>query len=101
MRKALAGDSDEPRIRRDTHHRLRHAQRDDLRIGHDSPGVSWLGGQEIVGGAEHRNQQQVEVGEHRGSLLESAVTERTADFDLTVYVPFQPARPQQAVALLI
>src|SRR5829696_671950 len=98
---ALAGRRDEPRVGRDAHHRLRDAERDDLRIGHDSPGVSWLGGQEIVCGAEHRNQQQVEVGEHRGSSWESAVTERTADFDLSVYVPFPPARPPRTVALLI
>jgi hypothetical protein len=31
----------------------------------------------------------------------SAVRVCTADFDLSVYVPFQPARPQQAVELLI
>jgi hypothetical protein len=33
--------------------------------------------------------------------MESAVTERTADFDLTAYVPFDPAAPQPAVELLI
>jgi len=79
---------------------LRHAQRDDLRVGHDPPGVSWLLGQEIVGGAEHRNEQPVEVGEHRGRLG-SAVWESTADLDLTAYVPFHPARAPQAVERLI
>jgi hypothetical protein len=29
------------------------------------------------------------------------VTSSTADFDLSVYVPFPPARPPRAVALLI
>jgi len=33
--------------------------------------------------------------------MESAVTASTADFDLSVYVPFRPARPQRAVELLI
>jgi hypothetical protein len=99
--KTLACRLDEPRVGLDAHHRLCHTERDDLRVGHDPPGVSWLVGQEIVGGAEHRNQQQVEVGEHRGSSSESAVTESTADFDLTVYVPFRPRRPQRAVELLI
>jgi hypothetical protein len=33
--------------------------------------------------------------------LESAVTTSTADFDLSVYVPFPPARPPRAVELLI
>ena len=38
-------------------------------------------GQEIVSGTEHRNQQQVEVGEHRGPLGSTARL-GTADFDL-------------------
>ena len=36
--------------------------------------------QEIVGGAEHRGEQQVEVGVHRGPLW-SAMLMSTADFD--------------------
>jgi hypothetical protein len=58
-------------------------------------------GQEIVSGAEHRYQQQVEVGEHRGSSWESAVTERTADFDPLCYVSFPATTPHAGVALLI
>ncbi|MGH2885124.1 MAG: hypothetical protein ACRDPA_20870, partial [Solirubrobacteraceae bacterium] len=58
-------------------------------------------GQEIVGHAVNNRQQQVEVGEHRGSSLESAVTEPTADFDLRCYVPFNATTPPPAVALLI
>ena len=42
-------------------------------------------GQEIVCGAEDRDQQQVEVGEHRDPSTGSAVTERTADFDPLSY----------------
>jgi len=45
--------------------------------------------------------RQVEVGEHRGSSLESAVTERTADFDLPAYVPFNAGTRLQAVELVI
>jgi hypothetical protein len=82
------------------HHRLRDAERDDLRVGHDPPGVCRLVGQEIVG-AEHRHQQQVEVGEHRGSSPESAVTESSADFDPLRYVPCQPPGVSRGVALLI
>jgi len=33
--------------------------------------------------------------------LESAVTERTVDFDLHAYVPFNATTPLSAVALLI
>jgi hypothetical protein len=59
-------------------------------------------GQEIVSGAEHRYKQQLEVGEHRGSSLESAVTESTTDFDLCAYVPFlNPAPRPRSVELLI
>jgi hypothetical protein len=58
--------------------------------------------QEIVSGAEHRYQQQVEVGEHRGSSLESLVRESTADFDLSAYVPFFNPTPRlRSVELLI
>ena len=57
--------------------------------------------QEIVGDAEHKIKQQVEVGEHRGSSLESAVTERTADFDQLRYVSFNPMAGPRPVKLLI
>jgi hypothetical protein len=44
-------------------------QSDDLRVGHPATGVLRPLRQEIVSGAEHRNEQQVEVGEHRGPPL--------------------------------
>jgi len=50
--------------------------------------------QEIVSRTEHRNQQQVEVGEHRGPLWSTARI-GTADFDLTA------VGPDKAVELLI
>jgi hypothetical protein len=59
---------------------LGHAQRDDLRVGDPSPGVPRPLGQEIVSGAEHRSEQQVEVGEHRGPQGSTAQLS-TADFD--------------------
>ena len=75
------GDREELGIVIDAHHLLRDRERDDLRIRHASPGVLVLLGQEIVGGAEHRCEQQVEVGEHRGPLGSTARI-GTADFDL-------------------
>ena len=94
-------DRQKPLVGRDPHHRLRDAERDDLRVGDPSPRVPGPLGQEIVGGAEHRYQQQIEVGEHRGPLG-SAVTERTADFDLPAYVPFSATTTTAtAVAQLI
>jgi hypothetical protein len=65
-----------------------------------SSGIFCPFGQEIVSDAEHVDEQQVEVGEHRGPSG-SAVTERTADFDPAAYVPFNPAHTPQAVELLI
>ena len=68
-------------------HRLRDAQRDDLRVGDHAPGVLGRLGQEIVGRAENGNQQQVEVGVHRGPLGRRRELS-TADFDLLRYVSY-------------
>jgi hypothetical protein len=62
------GQAQETVIGRHAHDRLGNSQRDDLRVGHPSPRVLGPLGQEIVGGAEHRSEEQVEVGEHRGPL---------------------------------
>jgi hypothetical protein len=76
-----SGDREELAVGGDPHHRLRDAEGGDLRIGQASAGVLPPLGQEIVCGAEHRSEQQVEVGEHRGPLG-SKVRLDTADFDL-------------------
>ena len=99
MRELLARDLEEPRVGGDPHDRLRDAERDDLRVGQDPPGVLRRLRQEIVSGTEHRNQQQVEVGEHRGPLG-STVRTGTADFDLTATGPYRRAATS-AVELLI
>jgi hypothetical protein len=83
----LARDPQKPTIGCDAHQRLRDQQRDDLRVGQPSPGVLGPIGQEIVGGAEHRREQQVEVGEHRGPLRADGENCSTADFDCCRYVP--------------
>jgi hypothetical protein len=101
MSQAGARDREEALVGRDAKHRLGDAERDDLRIGDPSARVPRPLGQEIVGGAEHRNQQQIEVGEHRGPSR-SSVRESTADFDLPAYEPFSTATtPTRAVAQLI
>jgi len=69
---ALLGDREKLAIRADVHHLLGDAERDDLRVGHPAPCVLARFGQEIVSGAEHRCEQQVEVGEHRGPLGSTA-----------------------------
>jgi hypothetical protein len=68
MREPLRRDGQELAVGADVHHLLRDAERDDLRVGHPATGVLCAFGQEIVSGAEHRNERQVEVGEHRGPL---------------------------------
>ena len=89
---ALFGDREKLDVLVDPDHRLSDGERDDLRIGHASPGVLGLLGQEIVSGAEHRNKQQVEVGEHRGPLRSTALLD-TADFDPAAPNPYPTAHP--------
>ena len=60
-------------------------------FGQHPPAVPGPHGQETVSGAESRNQQQVEVGEHRGPLGSTART-GTADFDLTASGPSNTAK---------
>jgi len=55
-------------------------------------------GQEIVGGAEHRREQQVEVSENRRPLGSTA-RQSTADFDLCPYAA--PSTTTPAVESLI
>jgi hypothetical protein len=66
VRQARSRDAQKALVGRDAHDRLSDRERDDLRVGHHALGVLGPIRQEIVRGAEHRNQQQVEVGEHRG-----------------------------------
>src|SRR5579862_21429 len=91
------GGCEEPLVGGDPHDRLRNAERDDLRVGHDAVAVGDSFGQEIICGAEHRNQQQVEVGEHRGPLG-STVTTRHRRLRPAASGPYITA---EAVELLI
>jgi hypothetical protein len=95
---AFARDREEALVGGNPHDRLGDAERDDLRVGQHPSGVASRPWQEIVGDAEHGNQQQVEVGEHRGPLGSTARA-GTADFDLTAVGPSKTAAA--AVELLI
>jgi hypothetical protein len=83
-------------IRRDPHQHLRDTERNDLRVGELSPCVRRPSGQEVVGRAVDTDQQQVEVGVHRGLLVNGV--KDTADFDLPHLVPIATAN---AVASII
>ena len=84
------GQPQETIVAGDAHDHLRDRQRDDLRIGHHSPGVLGPLRQEIVCGAEDRCEEQVEVGEHRGPLGSTARI-GTADFDRSSSTPSPPS----------
>jgi hypothetical protein len=84
--KALGRDGEEPPVRRYTHDRLRYTQRHDLRVCDDPLGVPRPLGQEIVSRDINGNEQQVEVGVHRGPLR-WAMLLSTADFDPAAYKP--------------
>ncbi len=101
MPQASGGDRQEPRIRRDPHDRLRHAQGDDLRVGDLPPGISGATGEEFVRDPVNNCEQQVEVGVHRGPLLGRRWLLSTADFDLRCYVSCNATPTPRAVALLI
>ena len=64
---------------------LRDAKRDDLGVRQPAPGISRSLWQQVVSRAVDTDQEQVEVGVHRG-LLVDGVTD-TADFDLLTLVP--------------
>jgi len=87
-------------VRADAQQLLSDRQRDDFGVGHHSSGVRRPHGQEIVGGAEHRNEQQVEVGVHRGPQGRRWRMS-TADFDPAAYVPCTTTGRLPAVERLI
>jgi hypothetical protein len=95
-------DRQKPGIGRDPQQRLRDRERDDLRVGDPSTGVRCPPGQEIVHRAINSDQQQIEVGVHRGPPQGRRRLQSTVDFDLPAYVPVpNPTTPTPAVALLI
>lgn len=68
---------------------LRHGECDDLGVGHHPSRVSWLGGQEIVSGAEHHREKRVEVGVHHGPPGSVLAIEHRRLRSL-LYNPFNP-----------
>ena len=80
----------------DPHHHLCDAEGDDLGVAEPTPRVTRALRQQVVGSAVDTDQEQVEVGVHRGLLVDGVVD--TADFDLLLLVPIATA---SAVASII
>jgi hypothetical protein len=85
MPKALAGALEEAPVAGDPHDRLGDTERDDLRVCDDPAGVPWRFRQEIVRRAVNGDAESVEVGVHRGLLVDGAFS--TADFGLSATNP--------------
>ena len=73
----------------DSHDRLGDTQRDDLCVCDHPTGVPWRFRQEIVSRAIHGDAESVEVGVHRGLLVDGDFS--TADFGLSAQNPSNTA----------
>jgi hypothetical protein len=93
--KSLPRDLEEPPIARDPHDRLGNAERDDLRVCDHATGVPWRFGQEIVSSAINHGAEKVEVGVHRGLLVDGVFS--TADFDLFTQNPWNTAKAVESI----
>jgi hypothetical protein len=93
--KALLGDGEKAPVAGDSHDCLGHAQRDDLRVCDPSAGVSWLLRQEIVSRAINGDAESVEVGVHRGLLVDGVLD--TADFGLSAETPSNAASAVESI----
>jgi hypothetical protein len=89
MPKRPPGPREETPIRRDAHDGLRHRERNDLGIGSAPTGVSPFLWQKVVGCAINMGAEGVEVGVHRGLLVDGVLD--TADFGLSASHPFRAA----------
>jgi hypothetical protein len=81
-----AGGSQEAAIRRDAHDGLSHREGDDLSIGAMAAGVGASLWQKIIGCAINDGAEGVEVGVHRGLLVDGVAN--TADFGPSASNPF-------------
>jgi hypothetical protein len=85
----LPCDLEEPTVARDPHDRLRDAEGDDFRVCDHATGVPRPHGQEIVSSAINDGAESVEVGVHRGLLVDGVFS--TADFGLSAQNPWNTA----------
>jgi hypothetical protein len=87
--KSFPSDFEKPTVAGNPHDRLCDTERQDLRVGDDSARVCGRFWQEIVGRAINDRAESVEVGVHRGLLVDGVLD--TADFGLSVLNPFTTA----------
>jgi hypothetical protein len=79
------GGAQEATVAGDAQHHLCHTQGDDLSVSQLPPPVARLLRQEIVRGALNTGAERVEVGIHRGLLVDGVLN--TADSDLSAPDP--------------
>jgi hypothetical protein len=91
---APAGERKEAPVGGDAHDRLGDAKRGDLGVADAAAGVSRLLGQEIVRRAINGNAESVEVGVHRGLLVDGDLI--TADFGLSASNPLPTGVPVES-----
>jgi hypothetical protein len=89
MAELTTGGTQETAVTRNPHEHLRDAQGHHLRIAEAPARVARTVGQEVVGCAVDTDQEQVEVGVHRGLLVDDV--QDTADFDLPLHAPIATA----------
>jgi hypothetical protein len=87
--KPLPRGLEEATVARYRHDRLGDTERDDLRVCDHPPGVPCRFRQEIVSSAINDRAESVEVGVHRGLLVDGDFS--TADFDLSATNPSNTA----------
>jgi hypothetical protein len=95
MRKPFPGHLEETAVAGDPHDRLRHAQGDDLRVCDHPTSVPRRLRQEIVSRAIHGDAESVEVGVHRGLLVDGVLS--TADFDPSAPKPSTTANAVESL----
>lgn len=86
MGKRGTGSSEESPVRGDAHDGLRHGKRDDFGVGCLPAGVRLSFWQQIIGCAINEGAEGVEVGVHRGLLVDGVIG--TVDFGLSASNPF-------------
>ena len=93
--KPLAGGLEKPPVTGDAHDRLSDRERDDLGVGELTASVPAGLWQEIVSRAINSDAEGVEVGVHRGLLVDGVLD--TADFGPSAPKPSRTTKPVESI----